>query len=255
MENTLNTSNTIGDLVNKIPGSAAVFEELGLDYYCQGKSSLAEACGQLGYDPDEILKGVYNTVPETPSRCERDLSKANMHRLLDHVTEEHYGFVLGATPLLTQLIKQVVTRHGKSHPDLMELQNAFFLLCGDFGHHMLKEEKLLHKLTRQVETGEEMVNLCDGLPEKQMEVLKQEHSNTIDHINEIRKLTKGYAVPEYACARYRAMLKRMKKLELDLHRHIHEENNIIYPRALKILETSCSTPQNTIATQSQNQKA
>ena len=121
MENTLNTSNTVSELVNKVPGSAAVLEELGLDYYCQGEYSLAEACLQLGYDPDEILKGIYNTVPEIPLRSERDLSKASIHRLLEHVTEEHYGFVLGATPLITQLIKQVVTRHSESHPDLIEL--------------------------------------------------------------------------------------------------------------------------------------
>jgi regulator of cell morphogenesis and NO signaling len=240
MDNTLNTNNTIGELVNTIPGSASVLEELGLDYYCHGENSLAEACAELGYDPDEILKGVYNTVPATPLRCERDLSKASIHRLLDHVTEEHYGFILGATPLVTQLIKKVVIRHGKSHPDLIELRNKFSLLCEDFGYHMLKEEKLFYKFIRQIDSGVEMENLCDGLPEKQMEVLKQEHSYTINLINEISRLTSGYAVPEYACARYRSMLKRMKKLELDLHRHIHEENNIIYPRALKILETSCS---------------
>lgn len=255
MENTLNTNNTIGDLVNKIPGSAAVFEELGLDYYCHGKNSLAEACAQLGYDPDEILKGVYNTVPEKPSRCERDLSKASMQRLLDHVAEEHYGFVLGATPLLTQLIKQVVSRHGKSHPDLVELENVFSLLCEEYGHHMLKEEKWLKNLSRQLESGDEIVDLDDDLPEKRMEILKQEHSNAMNLINEIRRLTNGYAVPEYACMPYRSMLKRMKTLELDLHRHIHEENNIIYPRVLKILETSCSFPRGKITMPSQTKRA
>ncbi len=253
MENTLNTNNTISDLVSKIPGSAAVFEELGLDYYCHGKNSLAEACAQLGYDSDEILKGLYNISPEAPSRCERDLSKASMGRLLDHVTEEHYAFVLGATPLLTQLIKRVIVLHGKSHPDLIELDNLFALLCKELGHHMLKEEELLCKLTQRFESGDEFVNLCSDLPEKQMQTLKEEHSSAINLINQIRKLTNGYAVPECACSTYRSMLKRLKKLEFNLHRHIHEENNIIYPRALKILETNCSAPHNTA--QSQTKRA
>ncbi len=234
MENKLNSHDTIGTLVNKIPGSAKVLEELGVDYYCQGDRSLAEACTESGYDPDGILEGIYNTIPEKASRCERDLSKASMYRLLDHMTEEHYGFVLGATPQLTRLIKQVVTRHGKSHPDLIELNKLFALLCEELGRHMLKEEKTLYKLTRQFESGNEIENLGDELSVKQMQFLEQEHLNAIILISKIRSLTNGYVVPGYACSIYRSMTNKMKRLEFDLHRHIHEENNIIYPRALQI---------------------
>ncbi|MBC8287943.1 MAG: DUF542 domain-containing protein [Nitrospinae bacterium] len=234
MENKLNSNDTIGVLVNKIPGSAKVLEELGVDYYCHGNKSLAEACTETGYDPDGILEGIYNTVPENTPRSERDLSKAGMYRLLDHITEEHYGFVLGATPQLTRLIKQVVTRHGKSHPDLIELDNLFALLCEELGRHMLKEENFLYKLTRQFESGNEIENLGDELPVKQMRFLEQEHLNATNLISKIRRLTNGYVVPGYACSIYRSMIYKMKRLEFDLHRHIHEENNIIYPRALQI---------------------
>jgi regulator of cell morphogenesis and NO signaling len=232
MENKLNSNDTIGALVNKIPGSATVLEELGVDYYCHGEQSLAEACTEVGYDPDGILEGIYNTIPEKPSRRERDLSKASMYRLLDHVTEEHYGFVLGAAPLLTRLIKQVVTRHGKSHPDLVELDNLFTLLCKELGCHMLKEEITLYAVTRRLESGDEIRSICKDFPATQMSQLKQEHSNAINLISKIRTVTNGYAVPEYACSTYRSMLTKIKRLEFDLHRHIHEENNIIYPRAL-----------------------
>lgn len=232
MKSKLNSNDTIGVLVNKIPGSAKVLEELGVDYYCDGKKSLAEACEKTGYDADGILEGIYNSVPENIPRCERDLSKANMYRFLDHMTEQHYGFVLGVTPRLTQLIKQVIDRHGKSHPDLIDLNNLFALLCEDLGRHMLKEEKVLYKLTRQFESGYE--KLEDELPAEQLQLLEQEHSSAINLISKIRSLTNGYVVPEYACPTYRSMLKKMKRLEFDLHRHIHEENNIIYPRALQV---------------------
>jgi len=231
MENKLNSNNTIGILANKIPGSAMVFEDLGIDYYCHGNKSLAEVCSETGYDPDGILEGIYNTVPEKTPRCERDLSKAGMYRLLDHVTEEHYGFVLGAVPLLTRSIKQVITRHGKSHPGLLELDNIFTLLCEELGCHMLKEEKTLYEATRRLESGDEIESFSNDSPANQVQLLKEEHSNAINLISKIRGLTNGYIAPEYACSTYRSMLTRMKKLEFDLHRHIHEENNIIYPRA------------------------
>jgi regulator of cell morphogenesis and NO signaling len=233
MENKLNSNETVGAMVNKIPGSGKVLEELGVDYYCDGDKSLAEACAEIGYDPDGILEGIYNTIPENIPRCERDLSKADMYRLLDHMTEQHYGFVLGVTPSLNRLMKQVLTRHGKSHPELIELDNLFTLLCEDLGRHMLKEENLLYKLTRQFESGDEITDLSDELPEKQVQFLKLEHSNAITLIGKIRHLTNGYVVPEYACSVYRSMIQKMRKMEFDLHRHIHEENNIIYPRALQ----------------------
>ncbi len=232
MEDKLNSNNTIGTLVNKIPGSSTVLEELGVDYYCRGDSSLAEVCTETGFDPDEVLQGIYNITPEIFPRQERDLSKAPTHRLLDHVTEEHYGFVLGPAPLLTRLIKQVITRHGKSHPDLIELENLFALLCEELGRHMLEEEKTLYKLVRQFELGVEAKNMDIVLPEGQIIFLKQDHWDIINLIEKIRKQTNGYVVPEYACPTYRLMLRKLKQLELDLHRHIHEENNIIYPRVL-----------------------
>ncbi len=230
MEDKLNSNSTIGTLVNRVPGSATVLEELGMDYYCHGDSSLAEICAQTAYDPDEILEGIYNIIPEKVSRQERDLSKAPTHRMLDHITEEHYGFVLGPAPLLTRLINQVITRHGKSHPDLIDLGNLFALLCEELGRHMLEEEKTLYKLVRQFELGVEAKKTDIILPEGQIIFLKQEHWNAIKLIENIKKQTNGYCAPEYACPTYRLMLKKLKKLELDLHRHIHEENNIIYPR-------------------------
>ncbi|MBT5470591.1 MAG: DUF542 domain-containing protein [Nitrospina sp.] len=232
MENTLYSNNNISSLVSNIPGSAMVLEELGIDYYCHGNSSLAEACAEAGCNPDEILEGMYNVTPEMTPRRERDLSKAGLDRMLDHVTEEHYGFILGVTPVLNQLMKEVVTRHGKSHPDLIDLNDLFTLLCEELGAHMLKEEKMLHKETRRFESSGQMESASKTFPKNQMQRgLEYEHLRAISHIKKIRRITNGYAAPEYACPDYRTLLWKMKKLELDLHRHICEENYIVYPKA------------------------
>lgn len=232
MEKDISSNNPISVLVNKVPGSASIFEDLGLDFYCDGNKSLAETCAEAGYDPESILEGIYNAAPEKVPRCERDLSMAGMDRLLEHTAEAHYGFVHEAVPPLTRLIKKVVAKYGKSHPELVELENLFALLWAKFGCHMLKEEKTLYSLARNIKSGSDPWNSRGGLTANQIPVLKFEHLKTKNLLNEIRYLTKGYAIPPYACPTYRAMLNKLKKLEFDLHRHIHEENNIIYPRAL-----------------------
>lgn len=42
------------------------------------------------------------------------------------------------------------------------------------------------------------------------------------------------AAPEGACNSYRAMLAGLEEMELDLHEHIHKENNVLFPRVLEL---------------------
>ena len=66
--------------------------------------------------------------------------------------------------------------------------------------------------------------------------LRAEHDAVGDLFREIRTLTNGYAVPDDACNSYRAMLTGLEEMELDLHEHIHKENNILFPQVLKLGE-------------------
>ena len=41
----------------------------------------------------------------------------------------------------------------------------------------------------------------------------------------------GYGAQDRAlCGTHRALLESLRELELDLHQHVHEENNILFPR-------------------------
>ena len=41
-------------------------------------------------------------------------------------------------------------------------------------------------------------------------------------------------LPEGACASFRALYYGLEDLEKDLHRHIHLENNVLFPKAIEI---------------------
>jgi regulator of cell morphogenesis and NO signaling len=61
--------------------------------------------------------------------------------------------------------------------------------------------------------------------------MRHEHDEHSVNLGLIKELTENFAVPEYACNTYRAMLDALVELEQDLHRHIHKENNILFPGA------------------------
>ncbi|HXI39332.1 MAG TPA: hypothetical protein VNH18_11110 [Bryobacteraceae bacterium] len=56
-----------------------------------------------------------------------------------------------------------------------------------------------------------------------------------------RTLSGGFQPPEGACPTYRALYHGLEEFEHDLHRHVHLENNIVFPRALEMerKESAC----------------
>ena len=54
------------------------------------------------------------------------------------------------------------------------------------------------------------------------------------NLDEIRLLSKNYALPEDACASYSLLYRMLDEFEEDLHLHIHLENNILFPKALEL---------------------
>ena len=58
-----------------------------------------------------------------------------------------------------------------------------------------------------------------------------EHETVGLALQEMRELTDNYQAPADGCASFEALYDGLAGLETDLHRHIHKENNILFPRA------------------------
>ena len=67
---------------------------------------------------------------------------------------------------------------------------------------------------------------------KIVDELENEHNHAGNIIKELRKVTNDFTPPEGACGTYRLVYQRLEALESDLFKHIHLENNILFPRAI-----------------------
>lgn len=65
-------------------------------------------------------------------------------------------------------------------------------------------------------------------------MLRHEHDNQGDAFKEMAALSKDYTTPEDGCNTYRVTLGLLKEFEQDLHKHIHLENNILFPGAIAL---------------------
>jgi regulator of cell morphogenesis and NO signaling len=63
-------------------------------------------------------------------------------------------------------------------------------------------------------------------------MMEHEHDSAGNALRAMRSATNGYLAPEGACGSYQALYRGLDEFEVDLHQHIHLENNILFPRAI-----------------------
>jgi regulator of cell morphogenesis and NO signaling len=221
---------TIGDLVTERPSRARVFETFGIDYCCGGKKPLAEACQARGIDPQTVL-GVLRMLDEQRPEPERDWSQASMNELCAHIEQTHHAYLKQDLPRMEYLVKRVAERHGQHQPHLLELRDTFLAMKAELEDHMMKEERILFPLCRVLEQADALPPLHCGSVDNPIRQMVHEHNDAGAALAKMRQLTGGYTPPPEACNTYRAMYDALAELERDMHRHVHKENSILFPKA------------------------
>jgi regulator of cell morphogenesis and NO signaling len=64
--------------------------------------------------------------------------------------------------------------------------------------------------------------------------MEDEHDAAGAALARLRELTGGFQPPAGACPTFRGLYHGLAELEADLHRHIHLENNVLFPRAQQL---------------------
>lgn len=228
---------TVADLVQMRPERADVFEQFGIDYCCHGRVSLDEACQRDGADTD-LVRQRLREADAQPADDQYDWSTASLSQLADHIVAQHHAYLRGELPRLSERIDRVVTAHGDKHPELREVRSIFAALRDEMTMHMMKEEQVLFPMIRQLEsTAKEdrgSLQFHCGTLRNPIQAMEHEHDDAGAALRRLRELTFNYTPPPDACETFRVVLAGLQRLEADMHRHVHKENNILFPRALKL---------------------
>jgi regulator of cell morphogenesis and NO signaling len=96
---------------------------------------------------------------------------------------------------------------------------------------MRKEELVLFPAIRAIEAGHATRAVPISAPIAAME---DEHDHAGALLSELRTMTDGYAPPAWACQTFCALYHGLSDLEAGMHVHVHLENNILFPRALRL---------------------
>jgi regulator of cell morphogenesis and NO signaling len=222
----------IGDLVAACPALARHFEELQIDYCCGGKQSLATACAARGLSPLTVVAMLEAaTAALAAGPAEVDAGAMSLTQLADHIERTHHAYLKDELPRLVEMADRVATKHGWRDARLAEIAATVQDLAGDMIAHMQKEEVVLFPLVRQIEAGAR--GGFHAAIAEPIQCMEAEHDDAGRALVRLRELTEGFAPDAEACNTHRALLAGLAQLETDLHRHVHKENNILFPRALE----------------------
>lgn len=235
-KNDLANGETVGEIAAKDIRKAEVFKKYGIDFCCGGKKSLKQVCDEKGLDVEIVEAELEN--PVQPVSSANDYNRWEPDFLADYIYNQHHLYYYNELPVLKGLITKVTQHHGDNHPELKYMYSLFGQLVQELDTHFMREEKVvfpfIKALVQAKRSGNfEALNSQPSLTDP-IRLMEVDHDAAGEILGEMQKLSNNYTPPADACNSYQFLYKKLKDLDEDLHQHIHLENNILFPKALKL---------------------
>lgn len=212
----LTLSASVGDIASDLPGAAEVFRRNGISFCCGGALTLADAAAKQGLAPETLLDALQALI----DAAGRDAPQETLP-LIDHILTRYHETHRDELEWLIPLAQKVETVHGDHDEAPLGLTAALIALHDELDSHMLKEEQVLFPMMQQ--GGHPMIAHPIG-------VMRHEHDSAAELLRAVERITRGLSLPEGACRSWTALYTGLTKFSEDLVRHMHLENNILFPR-------------------------
>lgn len=224
---TITEQTHVADIAAAMPSSVRIFQEHGIDFCCGGKRPLGVVCDELGVSFDEVTAAIAATTVTADD--DRDWTRAPLDALIAHIVATYHDSLRVELPRLEAMARKVAQVHGAKAPHLDRLHAVVQQFADEMFTHMQKEESVLFPAIGAIDRGEVPPTSWIRMP---ITVMEQEHDAAGALLEEMRRLTGGYAAPEWACQTFRALYYGLDELERATHVHVHLENNVLFPRAI-----------------------
>ena len=229
---------TIRDIVANDFRTAAIFQRYGLDFCCRGNRTVEQACVEAGIQADAVQRDLEDATALPQVGCTPRFNSWDLPSLITYIVSNHHGFVRAQMPVIQGHADKVARVHGARHPEMVRVAGIFEQVVGEMTGHMMKEEQILFpfitRLAESVEAGAGAPPAPFGTVQNPIRMMELEHESAGDALAEIKQLTNGYRPPEDGCGTFVVLLQELEAFEEDLHRHVHLENNILFPKALRL---------------------
>ncbi len=230
------STSTLRTIALENPATIRLFEQLHLDYCCGGNRPLAEVCAEKGIAVEALLDALAKA--DNNYGGEPDLALAAPTDLIQHIVQTHHAYIRNELPRLQAMSERVAAKHGKAHPETIFIDGHLRQLAEELLLHLNKEEQILFPyiigLERSHSENASAPNACFGSVQFPIQAMMHEHAEAGTLMEEMRSAAGDYTPPADACPTFVGLYHGLDALEQDLHRHVHLENNVLFPAAMEL---------------------
>lgn len=225
---------TIGEIVAEDYRTAKVFETHGIDFCCGGNIALQIICQEKELDLAVITQEL-EAIKSEPVARSQDFASWEISFLIDYIVNVHHGYLKDTMDKINGYAQKIAKVHGSGHPEVIEIAAIFHKIAAELKPHLKEEEEIFFPAVQRVEANKKAGTTAAtedvATLERSLKNLQKEHEEVGEAIHKIRHLAGDYAIPDNVCNTFALTYQKLKEFEDDLHKHVHLENNILFPKA------------------------
>jgi regulator of cell morphogenesis and NO signaling len=134
------------------------------------------------------------------------------------------------------MAERSAAKHGPAHPEITQVERQLSQLGDELLFHLNKEERILFPYIEALEAsrrnGSKAPASCFESVGSPIAAMMSEHEAAGALLESMREATGGFAPPAGACPTLTGLYHGLDAFERDLHRHVHLENNLLFPQAI-----------------------
>lgn len=222
----------LGDLITRFPALTVPLEDWGMDFCCGGNKSLGTAAAEKNLEVGTMITMLNKAASRslegrhlTETLPRDNPAEYDTPKLISHIKYAHHSYLRRILPELVALSGKVAAAHSLSAPWVWDLEAEIHTLASELHAHLETEEKQLFPEMEKWTGREDSAGL-----EALIQQLEGEHQGAGGALERIRTLTQDFALPSWACKTYRKLMGELKSFEADMHKHVHLENSVLFPR-------------------------
>ena len=198
--------------------------------------TIAELCYSFGLHPKILLMPLERALAsEGPTDIDvSELDGMTLTQVVENIESSHHAFLRETMPMISELLNRVLNAHGAHDVRLAELHELFRNMSEELENHMLHEEEALFPMCRDMEIdGKIKPTRCGDAVGGPIACMENDHERAKEQLAKLALLTDNFTVPDFACMTYRNMLEQLSSFSQNTAVHIHKEDKVLFPRAIK----------------------
>ena len=227
---------TVAEVVTENVGADHVFSKYKIDFCCGGGMKLKDACKESGAAFETVkqeIEDIKNIIVGNS-----DLNSMDVLGLIKHATTEYHEYFVETISQLSPLAAKVAEVHAQEHPEVVQVNILFSKVVSEISEQISLEENVLFPFIekfrdQEISFTENEETITETL-QKSINSIESGLAIGAENFKQIAITSSNYTLPVGACNSYTFLYKNLEEFEHKLHKYIHFEKNILFPKLLNL---------------------